>query len=86
MTAGPTDVIQRAGHIGAGRDLVRPRGEIAMLGYRRIGALALAVSAAVGSVGCEPPPRLQLTVDSTAAGVDDNPGDGVCSSAAAGGA
>lgn len=56
------------------------------MGHRRIGALAVAGLVAVGAAACEPaPPRLQLRVDSTAAGADDDPGDGVCSSAAAAG-
>ena len=58
-----------------------------MRGRTRIGGFAVAGLVAVGVAGCEPPPpRLQLTVDSPAAGVDDEPGDGVCSSAAAAGA
>jgi hypothetical protein len=58
-----------------------------MMGHRRFGALAVAGLVMVGAAACEPaPPRLQLTVDSTLAGADDDPGDGTCSSAAAGGA
>lgn len=62
-------------------------GEIMPLGYRRFGTSAVAGLLAIGLAACDPPPpRLQLTVDSTLAGADDDPGDGVCSSAAAGGA
>jgi hypothetical protein len=58
-----------------------------MSGSPRIVAAVVAGLAAVGLAACEPPPpRLQLTVDSALDSTDDDPGDGVCSSAAAGGA
>ena len=45
-----------------------------------------AVLATAGLAACEPSPREQLTVTSTADGHDDAPGDGTCASADAGGA
>jgi hypothetical protein len=55
--------------------------------YRKFLALTIAGLISVVGAGCEPPPpRLQLTVTTALDGVDDDPGDGVCSSAAAGGA
>lgn len=51
---------------------------------RALGAAGLTVGALAA---CEPaPPRLQLEVTTAANGADSDPGDGVCSSAAAGGA
>lgn len=49
-----------------------------------VGTAALLIG---GLAGCEPPPpRLQLAVNSSLPGADSNPGDGTCSSSAAGGA
>lgn len=54
---------------------------------RKLDAAVAAGVVAFGLAACEPaPPRLQLTVTSAVAGADDDPGDGICSSAAAGGA
>jgi hypothetical protein len=57
------------------------------LGWTTIRTAVVAALVTAGVAACEPlPPRLQLTVDSALAGADDDPGDGVCSAAAAGGA
>lgn len=73
--------------LGMSRWAGSTKGIDTMRRYRRIGAMAAAGLMALGMTGCEPPPpRLRLTVNSTAAGADDAPGDGICSSASAGGA
>jgi hypothetical protein len=74
------------GYFAAAAVIGSTQGRSIVSGCRTIRTLAVAVLVAIGVAGCEPPPpRLQLTVDSPLAGVDDEPGDGVCSSAAAGG-
>lgn len=53
----------------------------------RLAALAALATVVAGMTACEPvPPRLALTVTTTAFGADDTPGDGICASSAAGGA
>jgi len=56
------------------------------MGFRRkTVAVAAAWLTILGLSACDPPPRAQITVDSTAVGADGNPGDGVCSAPTADG-
>lgn len=54
---------------------------------RRVTAALIALVIVAGLIACEPPPpRAQLVVDSTGAGADSDPGDGVCASGVVDGA
>ena len=55
--------------------------------FMRVAMIAVASVALLAMAACEPlPARLQLVVATQTNGADDNPGDGACTSAAAGGA
>ena len=55
-------------------------------GNQLVAALTAAIALSAVTACEPPPPRLDLTVTSDAPGADDDPGDGLCASAAAAGA